>query len=198
MTKPLLVVGCGGHAKSVVDVIESTGAWSIFGFIGLEHEVGTSVLGYPVLGDDSSLSTFRQFCDYAVVAVGQLPSSDIRQSLVKLLLLLGYELPSFVSSFAYVSSYATIGDGTVIMHGAIVNSAASIGRNCIINTRAVIDHDCTIGDFCHISTGVLLNGAVSIGSESFVGSGAMVREGLCLPSQVIIGASKRVMGWPLI
>lgn len=198
MKKPLLIVGCGGHARSIVDVIESNGDWSIYGYVGLESEVGRKVLGYPVVGSDTSLSLLKQYCDHAVVAVGQLTSSALRQKLVLSLQKYDFCFPTIVSSFAHVSRHAKIGEGTTIMHGAIVNSSATIGRHCIINTRAVVDHDCRIDDFCHISTGVLLNGSVSIGSHSFVGSGAMVREGLSLPSQVIIGASQRVMGWPLI
>lgn len=198
MKKPLIVIGCGGHAKSVIDVIESSGVWSIYGLIGLEHEVGSTVLGYPVIGDDSSLSHHRDFCNNAVIAVGQLPSCDLREQLVSSLSSYDYVFPSIISKSAYVSAHSTIGLGSVIMHGAIVNSGVSIGRHCIINTRAVVDHDCLIDDFCHVSTGALLNGHVSLGSRSFVGSGAMVRECLSLPPQVIIGASKRVMGWPLI
>ena len=53
---PILVIGAGGHAKACIDVIEATGKYEIIGLTGKVDEVGTSVLGYPVIGSDDMLS----------------------------------------------------------------------------------------------------------------------------------------------
>ena len=42
--KPLLLIGCGGHARSLIELIESTADWTIHGLVGLPAELGTSVL----------------------------------------------------------------------------------------------------------------------------------------------------------
>ena len=196
--KPLLLIGCGGHARSLIELVESTGKWQIHGLVGLTEQVGSSVLGYPVLFTDSDLPALQQVCPTALLAFGQLKDSSPRVRLAKKLQEIGFEFPTLISPHSVCSPHACLGVGTTVGHGVIVNAGAVVGDHCIINSRALIEHDVHIGDHSHISTGVLVNGAVTIGSRSFIGSGAIIREGLNLPPFTVIGAGKRVMGWPLI
>ena len=195
--KPLLLIGCGGHARSLIELIESAAEWHIQGLVGLREQVGLRVLGYPVIGCDDDLSVLQRECPSAVLAIGQIPDSTPRVRLAKHLNHLGFQFPVLMSPHAVVSRYAQLGPGTTVAHGVIVNAGAVVGDHCIINSRALVEHDVQIGHHCHVSTGVLINGGVQIGSDSFIGSGAMIREGLTLPPLTVIGAGKRVMGWPL-
>jgi sugar O-acyltransferase (sialic acid O-acetyltransferase NeuD family) len=195
--KPLLLIGCGGHARSLIELIESAADWRIHGLVGLPEQVGSRVLGYPVIGCDADLPALRAECLAAVLAIGQLTDPAPRQRLAAELEQLGFEFPILVSPHAIVSRNAQLGPGTTVGHSVIVNSAAVVGDHCILNSGALIEHDVQIGDYCHISTGSLVNGGVRLGSGSFIGSGAMLREGLELPPFTVIGAGKRVMGWPL-
>lgn len=195
--KPLLLIGCGGHARSLIDLIESAADWRIHGLVGLLDQVGSRVLGYPVIGCDDDLPALREECPAAVLATGQLQDSAPRVRLAEQLEQFGFQIPVLISPHAVVSRHAQLGLGTTVGHGVIVNAGGVVGDHCIINSRALIEHDVQIGNHCHISTGVLVNGGVTIGSGSFIGSGAMIREGLNLPPLTVIGAGKRVMGWPL-
>ena len=194
--KSLLLIGAGGHARSLIDLIETQGDWHIHGLIGLPEQVGCTVLSYPVLGTDEDLPTLREECGAAVLAIGQLPNPAPRQRLASQLEHLGFLCPALISAHAVVSRHASLGAGSVVGHGAIVNAGAAVGVHCTVNSRALIEHDAKIGDHCHLSTGALVNGMVEIGHGSFVGSGAMIREGLVLPPGTTISAGKRVMGWP--
>lgn len=196
--KPLLLLGCGGHARSLIDLIETEGQWRIHGLVGLPEQVDTAVLGYPVIGTDADLPNLLVTCPAAVLAIGQLPDSARRQRLASLLEQLGFQCPVLISPHAVVSRHARLGPGTVVAHGAIVNAGSEVGAHCILNSRSLIEHDVQLGDHCHVSTGALLNGGVSLGLGSFIGSGAMLREGLQLPAGTVISAGKRVMGWPLL
>lgn len=195
--KPLLLIGCGGHARSLIDLIEGSSDWSIHGLVGLPQQVGSLVLGYPVIGSDAELPSLIEKCSSAVLAIGQLPDPAPRQRLAAQLERLGFEFPVLISPQATVSRHAQIGPGSTLAHGVIVNAGAVVGNHCILNSRSLIEHDVHIGHYCHISTGVLVNGGVRVGSGSFIGSGSMIREGLDLPPLTVIGAGKRVMGWPL-
>ena len=64
---PLLLIGCGGHARSLIELIESTGDWHIYGVVGLPEQVGSYVLGYPVLFCDDDLPALREECPAAVL-----------------------------------------------------------------------------------------------------------------------------------
>ena len=195
--KHLLLIGCGGHARSLIELIESAADWRIHGLVGLPEQVGSSVLGYPVIGCDADLPALREECSAAVLAIGQLPDPAPRQRLASALEQLCFQFPVLNSPHAVVSQRAQLGSGTTVGHGVIVNAGAVVGDHCILNSCALIEHDVQIGHYCHISTGVLVNGGVQIGADSFIGSGAMIREGLRLPPNTVIGAGKRVMGWPL-
>jgi sugar O-acyltransferase (sialic acid O-acetyltransferase NeuD family) len=197
MSEPLLLIGCGGHASSLIDVVESSCRWHVLGLVGLPEQVGENVLGYPVLGCDQDLPSLRQQCDHALLAVGQIGLAAQRQRLGDELKRLEFGLPVVISGRAHVSRHAQLGSGTSVGHGAIVNAGACVGDHCILNSNALIEHDAVIGDYCHISTGALVNGGTRIGASSFIGSGAVLREALNLPPQTVISAGKRVMGWPM-
>lgn len=197
MSEPILLIGCGGHARSLIDVVESSGRWHVLGLVGLPEQVGEKVLGYPVLGCDQDLPSLRQQCTHALLAVGQIGFPSHRQRLASELERLAFVLPAVISGRAHVSRHAQLGSGLSVGHGVIVNAGARVGDWCILNSNALIEHDAVIGNYCHVSTGALVNGGVKIGDSSFIGSGAVLREGLTLPPQTVISAGKRVMGWPM-
>ena len=197
MSVPLLLIGTGGHARSLIDVVESSGHWHIVGLVGLPTQVDEEVLGYPVLGTDQDLPSLRQQCANALLAVGQIGLTIHRRRLVSELERLDFRMPMVISGRAHVSRHAQLGVGTLVAHGVTVNAGAFVGSHCILNSNALIEHDAVIGDFCHISTGVLVNGGAKIGDDSFIGSGAVLREQLNLPPGTVISAGKRVMGWPM-
>ena len=196
--KNLLLIGCGGHARALIDIIKASDNWTLSGLIGKESEVGSTVLGYPVIGTDSDLPSLRKDIEYAFVGIGQLPSPDVRQTLADQLKDLTYIIPNLISPYAAVSSFATLGYGISIGHFTVVNAAAKIGNFSTLNTRSLIEHDSVIGNHCHVSTGAIINGGCSIGDGSFIGSGSIIRDGISLPSATVISAGKRVMGWPLL
>ena len=184
--KQLILLGGGGHCKSVIDVAESAG-YTILGILDKPELVGTRILDYEIIGVDDDIP---QYVDKAafVITVGQIKSPSIRQKLDGLVKQAGGKLATIIASDAYVSKYATIGEGTVVMHKAFVNAGAKIGRNCIINTMVNIEHDCEVGDFCHISTGTMANGEVKIGDDSFIGSGSVIHQCVAIETKSIIPA----------
>lgn len=191
MSRPLILVGGGGHCKAVIDVAECAGR-EVLGILDKPEEVGKSVLGYNIIGTDDDMACYADNADF-LVTVGQIKFSDLRAQLHRRIDAAGCRLATLVSPYAHVSRHADIGAGTVVMHNAVVNADAKIGHGCIINTSADIEHDVYIGDFCHISTGVMINGGVSIGEGSFVGSRSVVCHGVSMCGGVIVGAGAVVV-----
>lgn len=188
MSKPnLILIGAGGHAHACIDVIEQHGRYQIAGLIGKPAEMHALHFGYSVIATDSDLPALASANPYALITLGQIKSPEMRIHLFHQAISLGYQFPAIVAPSAHVSRHATVGAGTIVMHGAIVNAGAKIGSNCIINTRALIEHDVTVDDHCHISTGAILNGDVVVGAGSFVGSGSVIREGVSIGNSCIVG-----------
>ncbi len=188
MSKPhLILIGAGGHAHVCIDVIEQHGQYQIAGLVGMPEEMHTRHFGYSVIATDKDLPQLAKEYQYTFITLGQIQSPDNRIRLYRLATEFGFQLPVIIASTAHVSDHATIGAGTIVMHGAIVNAGARVGINCIINTRSLLEHDATVADHCHISTGAILNGDVSIGAGSFVGSGSVIKEGLTLGKCCVVG-----------
>lgn len=184
--KNLILVGGGGHCKSVIDVAESAG-YTILGILDKLEEVGKDVLGYKVIGTDDDMYKYVNDALF-IVTVGQILSPALRMKLHDMIRDAGGKLATVIASTAYVSKYAEIGEGSVIMHNAFVNAGARIGKGCIINTFANIEHDVEIGEYCHISTGVMVNGDCKVGSKTFIGSQAVISNGVTIAEESVISA----------
>ncbi|EJF06989.1 sugar O-acyltransferase, sialic acid O-acetyltransferase NeuD family [Thiovulum sp. ES] len=191
----IILIGGGGHCKSVIDVIESENKFQILGILDDdESKIGTYILGYKILGTGEDLAKFKNQTDFAIVTIGQVKNPEPRIRYFKLAQDLGFFLPKIVSPFAIVSRHAKIGNGTVVMHGAIVNASAKVGENSILNSKSLVEHDAIVENSCHISTGAILNGGVLVGENSFIGSGAVCREYTEIPKQSFIKANSIYKG----
>ena len=188
MSQPdIILIGAGGHAHACIDVIEQQGQFKIAGLVGLPSELHNHHLGYSVIAMDDDLPQLQKEYCYAFITLGQILSPNSRIRLYQQAVQLGFQLPVIIAPTAYVSPHASLGSGTLIMHGAIVNAGATVGNNCIINNRSLVEHDATVENHCHISTGAILNGGVKIGAGSFIGSGSVIKEGVVIGAGSVVG-----------
>jgi len=186
--KKLLVVGAGGHARSVVDIALQTGDYELVGCI--DSQPG-DVLGVPVIGSDDDLDVLRSSgIKHIFIAVGH---NHRRHALYNHALSLGFEPVNIISHQSVISPRANLGKGICVMAGAVVNVNTVIGDNCIINTRCSIDHDCRIGASSHIAPGVTLSGTVHVGDIVHIGTGASVIDGISIGSSTFIGSGAIVV-----
>ena len=188
----IILVGGGGHCKSVIDVIEQEAQFEIAGIIDKPEFLGSKILGYTVIGNDFDLKSLAKKYNNALITVGQLKSALLRIELYDLVIKAGFSLPSIISPSAYISKHSKIGNGTVVMGNVIVNANTSIGDNCIINSKALIEHDCLISDHCHISTNAIINGGVKIGHSCFIGSNATTKDNIIIKENSFIKAGSIV------
>lgn len=190
--KKIILLGGGGHCKSVIDVIELEKKYKIHGIVDKPKFLGSKILGYKVIGSDLDFEYLAKKYKNAIITVGQIQSPLVRIKLFNLARKAGFKFPPIISPRAYVSKYSRIGMGTIVLHDVVVNSNVSIGNNCIINTKSLIEHDCEISDHCHISTCATINGSVKIRSKCFIGSNATVRDGITIKENSFIKANSLV------
>lgn len=188
--KNLILIGGGGHCKSIIDVAESVG-YNILGVLDMLEDVGKSVLDYKVIGTDDDIPQYVDKAEF-IITVGFIKNPAIRVRIYNKVKEAGGKLATIVASTAHVSRYATLGEGTVVMHKAVVNAGAQIGANCIINTFCNIEHDAVIGDQCHISTGTMVNGDCKVGERAFIGSQSVLANSITVGDDIIIGAGSVV------
>jgi len=188
LSDSIVIVGGGGHACAVIDVLQGLGTWDILGLLDPALPMRSERYGVTVLGGDDLLDLLvERRCNIAI-GIGQTRTNSPRHGVFERLDAMGARLPAIISRRAYVSARATLGPAVQILHGAIVNADASIGANSIVNSRALVEHEACIGRGCHIATGAIINGRASIGDRCFVGSGAIVLQTVDLTNDVIVGA----------
>ena len=189
--KPLILVGGGGHCKSVLEAAESAG-YSILGVLDMPEEVGKEILSTKVIGTDDDIPSYVDKAEF-VITVGFIKSPATRIKLYNKVKEAGGKLATVIASTAYVSKYAEIGEGTVVLHLAFVNAGAEVGKNVILNTATNIEHDALIGDHCHISTGTMVNGGAQVADSVFVGSQSVINQGVKIKVGGAIFASGSVV-----
>ena len=188
--KPLILIGGGGHCKSLIDVAESAG-YHIAGILDRPEELGKKILNYEVIGNDDDIPKYVGSAEF-IISVGYIRNPDLRIKLYELVKQQGGQFATLIASTAYVSQYASLGEGTVVMHHAFVNAEATVGKNVILNTFSNIEHGSIVGDQCHISTGVMVNGDCKVGNNCFIGSGSVLYNGVSITDGVVVSAGSVV------
>ena len=181
------MIGSGGHTKACIDVIETENKYKIIGIIEKYKTGNDKFVNYPILAIDKDLKKIKKKCKNAFISIGQIKNSTIRAKKFDELISLGFNIPTIISPYSYVSKKSEIGIGSIIMHKAIINVEAKIGQNCIVNNRSLIEHEVKIGNNTHISTGAILNGNCEVGNNTFIGSGSVIKEGVKIGDNCIVG-----------
>ena len=188
----IILIGGGGHCKACIDVIEEDNRYVIMGIIDFPEKIGQSILGYPIIDCDENLEKITKEFNNFFITVGFIKSSKRRVELYNQIRSFGGSFPSIYSPKSHISKYAEVGEGTIVMHGAIINADAKVGNNCIINNQALIEHDVIVSDNTHISTGARINGECCIGENCFIGSGTIINHCVNVNSDIIIGSGSVV------
>ena len=190
----IVIVGASGHAKLVIDMIEKTGQYQIYGLLDSFRPVGTEILGYSVMGTEYDLPQLimSQDIDGVIVAIGD---NFVRAQMVERIQSVCPDLPfiTVIHPSANLGKGVLIGQGSTIMAGASVNADALIGDFCIVNTHASLGHDSSLGDFASLAPAVAVGGNVNIGAFSALGIGAIVRHGVSIGEHSVIGAGALVL-----
>lgn len=184
----IIIVGAGGHAKIVADILLQQGE-QVAGFVDdFENLWGQNRFGLPVLGSIASIREYRP--EGVIVGIGDnIVRKQITESLEEMV---GTNWINVIHPSAIIAPSAKLGHGLVIVAGAIINPDVIIANYVIINTGATVDHDCTVGDFAHIGPGANLTAGITIGTGTLVGAAASFVPYHTVGNWAVIGAGSVV------
>ena len=186
MKKKLIIIGAGGHGHVIADIAAEMNTYNEIAF--LDDNGGVGAL-YPVLGGVDTAEGYIDGYDFAV-GIG---NAEVRRRITLNLKAKGASVATLIHPAATVSRSAHIGEGGVVMAGAVINARAVLGEGVIVNTCASVDHDCIVGDYTHISVGAHLCGTVQIGDGTWIGAGATVSNNVNICGGCMIGAGAVVV-----
>lgn len=182
--KRLIILGAGGHGRSVAEAAHMMGVWDSIAFLddGLSPSVD-AWSGMPVLGAFTDVEKVVTDLDECLVAIG---NQQRRRQLSEELLAVGVRLATVIHPRAWVSTAATIAEGVAVMAGAVVGGRARVGRGVIINANATVDHDAILEDFAHLGVGVQLAGGVIVRAGAWLQAGVSAGYRVVVPEQSVI------------
>ena len=192
----IILLGSGGHSKSIVDMIEEQELYHIIGFLELPEKKEFSYRGYHVIGDDSQLpKLYNKGIKYAFPAMGHMGRNNIHEKLIDEVVKIGFCVPNIIDTSAIIAKDVEIPKDSGIFIGkrVVINSNAQIGKGVIINTGAIIEHDCMVEDETHVAVGAIVCGEVHIGRACLIGAGSTIRQCLSVGAHSIVGAGSVVL-----
>lgn len=191
--KPVILIGAGGHAKVLLDILLDTGV-PVLGFLDNDASLQKKkIFGLPVLGTDEEIARYSPEEINLVNGIGSVGVASLRKIIFDKFKAQGFCFRRVLHPFAAVSSRAELGEGVQVMAGAVINIGTRVEDNAIINTRASVDHDCHIGRHVHIAPGCTLSGGVIVGEGTLIGTGSSIIQGISIGKRCFIGAGSNVI-----
>jgi sugar O-acyltransferase (sialic acid O-acetyltransferase NeuD family) len=187
-TLPVIVVGAGGHAKVLIDILHM----NHIPMIGLTDKnmksQGKTILGVPIIGDDDLILSYSPQKIMLVNGLGSTGSTLHRQQIFTTFKDRGYGFCNVIHKSAILAKDISYGEGIQVMAGSVIQPGCVLGNNVILNTKASVDHDCVVGDHVHIAPGTTICGGVIVGEGAHVGTGSVVVQGVKIGKASIVGA----------
>ena len=177
----LLLVGAGSFGCMAVELAMRQYDCA---FADDGRAAGETVCGVPVVGRVSDLSRLREEYGKLVVCVG---SNAFRARVYEIARTMGYEFPNIIAPSAYVSPFAKLGKGCVLMQNVCVQNGAVVGDGVLLNAGVEIHGGGAAGDYSLIytnsvvRTGAKVGKCVRIGSNVTICNNAVVPDGADIP-----------------
>jgi len=176
----MIIIGCGGHARSVADVLLSGDNNPELLFVDESARPGETIFNYPTT-KTRPVNTQRVH-----VAIGDNNERERWGRKLK-------SIETIVAKTAYLGECADIGAGVFIAHHAFIGPLTRIGALTIINTASVVEHEVRIGKCCHVAPNATICGRSVIGDRVLIGANTTVIDQVQIASDVIIGANTTVI-----
>jgi len=164
----LLLVGAGGFGRMVA---EQTMPQYDCAFVDDGQPVGAEICGIPVVGGLADLPELRKEYSLLVVGIG---NNQFRAQVYEKAKALGYAFPNIIAPSAYISPFAQIGCGCVVLQNACIQNGASVGNGVLLNAGTEIHCDAAVGDYALIYTNSVIRTGATVGNFTRIGSNCTI------------------------
>ena len=182
----LLLVGAGGFGRVV---LEHASKEFECAFLDDNYDVGTLINGCRVVGKTKDLSDLYGEYHQLIVSIG---NNEVRDQIYKTAVKLGYSFPNIIVRSAYISPYAQLGSGCIILNNVVIQNNAKIGNGVILNPGVEIHHDSIVGDNVLIYTNSVVRTFAKIGDRASLGSTLTISNRVTIKEDSFIGDGETV------
>ena len=191
--KKVIVIGSGGHAKVVIDILHEMEDIEILGITSNSLSVNSFFLGYQVLGDDDVLTQFANQNCFIAMGLGGYKDNNLREKVYNYVKGLGFNFINAIHPKSIISKTVKLGESVVIFAGAVLNTEVQIGNNTIVLTGSTIDHETIVGNNVLISAGVTIGAYSKINDNSLLALGSKIISGITIGRNAVVAAGAVVI-----
>ena len=191
--KNVIVIGSGGHAKVIIDIIHSMNKYKIIGITSQSFRKGEMFIGHKIIGDIDVLCEFNPEECLIAMGIGGFKDNCIRQKNFLAVKSMGFTFLNVIHPSAIISKTCLFGEGIVIFPGVVLNTDVSIGDNTIVATGSTIDHETVIGKHILVSAGVTVGAYAKINDNVLIALGAKVVSGIIIGKNSLVAAGAVVI-----
>jgi sugar O-acyltransferase (sialic acid O-acetyltransferase NeuD family) len=192
--RPLVIVGGGGFAREVLDVVEAINrSVPTFEFLGFAADVyydQTEIEARDAEYLGGVEAALRVNDAEYVIGIGV---SEARRAIDAVATAAGRHAATLVHPDSSMGAGVALGPGTIITAGSRLTTHISVGRHVHVNLNSTIGHDAVIGDYVTLNPGVNVSGRVHIGEAATMGTGSRVIERLTIGAGTMVGAGATVV-----
>ena len=178
--KKLLLVGAGGFGRVA---LEHASKEYECAFLDDGPEIGTEINGCKIIGRITDIEKLYGEYGLLVVTIG---NNKLRGQVYRNAEVIGYSFPNIIVPSAYISPYATIGHGCVILNNVVIQNNAKVGNGVILNPGVEIHHDSEVGNNVLIYTNSVVRTFAKVGDRAHLGSTLTISNEVVIPNDSII------------
>lgn len=188
--KKLVVIGAGGHCRSVLSAAQSMQLWEDFKIIDLNFtNQKEKIIGYKVYPIEKVNEYIKRKLDF-FIAIGD---NKIRKSTYRFFNQNGCSFVNIIHPNSHIDKNSIIGKGNFIGQFSNIGACARLGNFNIVNNYGNVEHEVIMGDFNHLAPSSTICGRSKLEDNIFVGSNAVIIEKLSIAKNTIIGAGSVVL-----
>lgn len=146
------------------------------------------VEGYRTVGLSALAGAFPSNTHRVIMAMGYNDLNRSRELMLERLKAMGYGVETYVHPDAMVHTDHPLGEGSVVLPGAVIEPHARVGRNTMVWSNVTLAHHSNVGDHCWVAAGTVVSGQAQVRHNTFLGVGSTVVNAITVGEFNIVGA----------
>ena len=190
----VVILGAGGISiiRLIEEINEEKPSFNIVGFLEKDSDlIGTTIKGYPIVGNDELLLTEYKNCGVINNIIGT--TSHHRR--VTETLKEKYHISRF-PNIVHPSvdlNYVGIGEGNIIYNNVLLDSDVTLGSFNIFYPGTGIGHETTLGNYNLAAMNTTIGARCQIGDENVFANASVLSLGLSVGNDNFIGVGSVVI-----
>jgi sugar O-acyltransferase (sialic acid O-acetyltransferase NeuD family) len=192
--KPIVIVGAGETAELAWEYFTRDSDRDVEAFaVEARFLAADRFCGLPVVPVEDVVRLYPPETHDAFVAVSYAQVNRPRARLFGMMIDLGYELASYVSSRAFIWPTAQLGRNCFVLENNVLQHGVVLGDDVYLWSGNHVGHRSRIEDHTYVSSHVVISGFCSVGTHCFLGVNACVADFMTIADDCVIGAGAVVV-----